>query len=94
MRVIGSEWLFGMAVVFAELYFVVGLIASILGDFDSIGERIVIAGSGPVVGGTILLGLLLYRSRPTLGGTLLAVGVIVGGYVGSFGLAGIKEYVG
>jgi len=81
MQVLKRRWLFGLAVLFALFYIGIGTVLQGVGEFENAGERVFWGVAGVAIGMFILVGLRLSRPQPKLGGTLIAIGGITGGFV-------------
>ncbi len=81
MQVLKRRWLFGLSVLFALFYISFGTVLQGVGEFDDNGERVFWGVAGVAIGIFILAGLRLSRPRPKLGGTLIVIGGITGGFI-------------
>ena len=75
------KWLFGLAVLFALFYIGIGTVLQGVGEFENTGERVFWGVAGVAIGMFILVGLRVSRPRPKLGGTLIVIGGITGGFI-------------
>ena len=81
IELLRRRWMLWITVVFALFYIGLGTLTQGVGEFDSVGERVFWGVTGVAIGIVILMGLAQCRLRPKLGGTMVVIGGLVGGFV-------------